>query len=133
MLALVMAYDAVKDGLKDGLVDREEFLGALKDCGITVKELSWLWASGSPQKPMDRALIERQLNGDGHLSHKRFSQLPLKFWSAYGWRLILKYGVPREAKRAVPVMLAFWASKRTVARSRMLRAHMNQKREKRIA
>jgi hypothetical protein len=97
--ALLTAITAHR--ITDGPVIRE----ALRRADISLTKAA-IWME------MDRALLDRRLNGDGHLRHSDLCKLPVKFWQHYLVLMIARVGVPPEYRRAFPLMLALMAQKR---------------------
>jgi hypothetical protein len=87
------------------LLDADLIRAALRHADISITKAA-VWME------CDRALLERQLDGEGHLSHRRLLMLPLSF---HRWMALLsveRYGLPSEVKRAASVSLVMLASKR---------------------
>ena len=80
-------HDAAK---RKGVLVREAL--RLSDLSIT-KAAIWMG--------IDRAQLERQLNGDGHLSHARLAMLPMAFWREYGLAICHHCGLPERFQTAV--------------------------------
>ena len=87
------------------LLDADLIRAALRHADISLTKAA-LWME------MDAAQLERQLNGDGHLSHKRLLKLPLKFHQWMNLLGSIRYGAPREVRRGIPVVLAMAAHRR---------------------
>jgi hypothetical protein len=80
------------------LLDADLIRAALRHADISItKACVWM--------DMDPAQFERQLNGEGHLSHKRLLMLPLKFINGFPVECAMRYGPPqrspaRDSRRA---------------------------------
>lgn len=98
------------------LLDADLIREALRHADLSLRKAA-LWME------MDESLLERQLKGDGHLSHKRLLMLPLGFWQWFGLLQAERYGLPREVKRAVPLTMVM------LARKRMARVTLKMKQE----
>jgi hypothetical protein len=89
------------------LLDADLIRAALRHADISITKAA-LWME------IDREQLERQLKGEGHLSHKRLLRLPLKFWRWFSFLSTQRYGLPGEVRRAIPVQLAVIGQKRMV-------------------
>jgi hypothetical protein len=59
---------------------------------------------------VDRTQLQRQMDGDGHVSLSRIvTRLgSARFYGRLGWLLLLKYGPPVEARRAAWAYLGYF-------------------------
>ena len=99
------------------LLDADLIREALQKAGISLKAAA-LWMQ------IDCAQLERQLHGEGHLSHRRLLMLPLIFWQWFSVLAVERYGLPRIVRRAIPIQLA------VMGRRRMLRVRQVQQKAK---
>lgn len=95
------------------LIDADLIRAALRHADISITKAA-LWME------IDRALLERQLDGEGHLSHKRLLLLPLAFHRWLNFLGCQRYGLPSEAKRGIPLTLGLLASARISRQSRRM-------------
>jgi hypothetical protein len=104
------------------LLDADLIRAALRHADISItKACVWM--------DMDPAQFERQLNGDGHLSHKRLLMLPLKFHQWFSIECAMRYGPPREVQRGIPVVLAMAARKRMLRITQLTRRQLAARKE----
>lgn len=134
LACLLAAYEAAQ---RNRLIDAAEIREALRLADISI-EKACQYMVGPPSrdypngKPKDRALLERQLNGDGHLRHTELCQLPISFWREYLILMLVRVGFSRRAKREVAVFLAVTARKR-MARVSFLTSRQLQQRKGRAS
>jgi hypothetical protein len=99
--------------LIDGPIIRE----ALRLAGLSLEKAA-IWME------MDPRLLDRQLNGEGHLKHTALGKLPLGFWQWFGLLISINYGTPAVVKRSAPIVLAQMAHKRIVRQSRQIKMQL---------
>lgn len=87
------------------LLDKDLIEAALRHADISITKAA-IWME------IDRSLLERQLNGEGHLSHKRLLMLPLVFHKWFAMLSLQRYGLPREVKRSAQLQLALMGERR---------------------
>lgn len=104
------------------LLDADLIRAALRhaDIGI-VTAARWM--------ELDPAQLERQLNGEGHLSHKRLLMLPLKFHKWFAFLSVLRYGPPQEVRRGIPVLLAMASHRRMLRITQITRRQLAARKE----
>jgi hypothetical protein len=99
------------------LLDADLIRAALRHADISITKAA-VWME------CDRALLERQLDGEGHLSHRRLLMLPLSFHRWMNFLGSIKYGLPSEVRRSAPLQLA------VMGQRRMLRAELHDRKER---
>ena len=104
------------------LLDADLIRAALRHADISITKAA-MWME------MDRTLLERQLDGEGHLSHKRLLMLPLKFHQWLSLLSSVRYGPPRVVRRAIPVVLAMAAHKRMLKVTQITRRQLAARKE----
>ena len=87
--------------LLDGDVIRE----ALRCADLSLTKAA-LWME------MDPRLLDRQLQGEGHLKHSALMKLPVSFHRWYHFLMAGRVGLPKEVKRALPLTLSLMGRKR---------------------
>jgi hypothetical protein len=105
------------------LLDADLIRAALRMADISITKAA-LWME------VDKGLLERQLNGEGHLSHRRLLMLPLGFHRWFNLLAVEKYGLPREVTRAVPLTLALLAKRRMARAAIATRKQLEARKER---
>jgi hypothetical protein len=104
------------------LLDADLIRAALRHADISITKAA-LWME------MDRTLLERQLDGEGHLSHKRLLMLPLKFHQWFSFLSTERYGQPQVVKRGIPIVLALAAHRRMLRITQITRRQLAARKE----
>lgn len=125
MLTVVLA--AILD--RNRLIDAAEIREALRRADISIEKACLYMADPRTGKPKDRALLDRQLNGEGHLRHTDLCLLPVVFWREYLMLMLCKIGYPSRLRREMAVVLAVTSSKRMARMSAQTRRVLQQRRE----
>jgi hypothetical protein len=79
----------------------EDVLWAAEKCGVaSVEKLAVVLE-------IDAMQLRRQMQGEGHFSLTRLiAAMPPQFWGYLGWRLICRFDLPEEAKKAAEIQRA---------------------------
>lgn len=89
------------------LLDADLIRAALRHADISIAKAA-IWME------MDRGLLDRQLDGEGHLSHRRLLMLPLGFHQWLSFLQCQRYGLPGEVRHAALIEVAVVSSREMV-------------------
>ena len=86
---------------------------ALRLSDLSIEKAA-IWM-GEPGKPMDTSLLQRQLDGEGHLSCRRLARLPQIFQQWLALLTAQEEGLPPVVRNAAHLQVAVNGTKRHMA------------------
>lgn len=88
------------------MFDAEEFARACRACDISREKLRYIFADQRTNKPLDRSLLDRLLDGQGRFDHRLYGQMPMELAREYYWEMFVKVGPPLRLRKLVACALA---------------------------